>query len=422
MGVQSAGPPGLVIIGSGPAGLSAAESFRERNRDDPVLMLTANPALPYQRPPLSKDFLRGAAEAGDAELHPAEWFADNAVEVVRSQPVDAIDVTQHLVMSRGSSYPYRWLVVTTGALPSPIPVPGGDNALQLRSLADATALREAASGADAAVVIGAGFIGCEAAASLAMRGVATTLVAPDPVPQAKRLGREAGERITALLTEVGVDYLAGVEVTEIGSRGVHLDNGTSIGCDLVLAATGVAPQADVAAQAGISTRDGRIAVDAGMQTSADNVWAAGDVALAQNSLAGRRIAVEHWQDAIDQGVVAGAAAAGEPGEWDGVPGFLDNDRGSNAEVPRLGRRVRNLHPRRTRRGFHGVVRVGRRGRRRTHPQRRRRLRPGRRTHSSAGSGPALVATPGTRVRCATDAPVAVSNTSITTSESRYRPR
>jgi 3-phenylpropionate/trans-cinnamate dioxygenase ferredoxin reductase subunit len=312
---------GLIVVGSGPAGVSAAEAFRQHNSDDTVRILTDDPALPYARPPLSKEFLRGDAEGADAVLHPAQWFEERAIELVATGGVEAIDVTDHCVTADGKSYPYRWLVLACGAKPSPFPVPGGEDALQLRSLADAKLLREAAVKADSAVVIGAGFIGCEAAASLAMRGLATTLVAPDPVPQAKRLGDGAGARITGLLSEAGVRYAGSVSVRGLGDGAVHLDNGVTVDCDLILAATGVQPRSALAAAAGIKTSAGRIVVDSRMRTSADNVYAAGDVAMAHNSTAGRSVAVEHWQDAVDQGEIAGAGAAGHTAEWDGVPGF-----------------------------------------------------------------------------------------------------
>jgi len=313
--------PGLIVVGSGPAGVSAAEAFRRQNPDDTVRILTDDPALPYARPPLSKEFLRGDAEVADAELHPAQWFDERAIELVQTDGVEAVDLAEQRVTAAGKRYPYRWLVLACGAKPSPFPVPGGEKALQLRSLASAETLRNAAAQADSAVVVGAGFIGCEAAASLAMRGVATTLVAPDPVPQAKRLGTDAGQRIARLLGATGARYAGSVSVTGVGDGAVHLDDGVTIHCDLILAATGVQPQSALAAAAGIDTSDGRIVVDAQMRTSAENVYAAGDVALACNSAAGRRLAVEHWQDAVDQGEIAGAGAAGETGEWDGVPGF-----------------------------------------------------------------------------------------------------
>ena len=314
-------PTELIIVGSGPAGVSAAEAFRQHNADDLVRILTDDPDLPYERPPLSKEFLRGDAEAADAQLHPAQWFDDNAIELVRVSDIDAIDSSQQQVTAGGNRYRYRSLVLACGAKPSPFPVPGGEKALQLRSLADAKSLRTAAAKASSAVVIGAGFIGCEAAASLAMRGVAVTLVAPDPVPQAKRLGEDAGKRIVDLLRDVGVRYVGSVSVTGLTEGAVHLDDGVTIDCDLILAATGVKPQSELAASAGVKTGDGRIVVDSHMRTSVENIYAAGDVALAHNSIAGRAVAVEHWQDAVDQGQVAGAGAAGQAAEWDAVPGF-----------------------------------------------------------------------------------------------------
>jgi NADPH-dependent 2,4-dienoyl-CoA reductase/sulfur reductase-like enzyme len=191
----------------------------------------------------------------------------------------------------------------------------------LRSLADATALRDAANNASTAVVIGTGFIGCEAAASLAVQGLSVTLVAPEPLPQEARLGSAAAERLRDLVVQTGAHHVGGVAVEEITDVGVRLDNGVTIDCDFVLAATGVTPQHRLAADAGLDVRDSRIVVDSGMRTSVKGVYAAGDVALARHAVAGRHLAVEHWQDALDQGAIAGTTAAGKTATWDGVPGF-----------------------------------------------------------------------------------------------------
>jgi 3-phenylpropionate/trans-cinnamate dioxygenase ferredoxin reductase component len=312
---------GLIVVGSGPAGLGAAEAFRKHNSRDPVRIVTEDPALPYARPPLSKEFLRGEADSAEAELHPEQWFRDRNIELVRAKRVGDINRTQRYVSAAAQRYSYQTLVLACGAKPSPFPVPGGERALQLRSLADATTLRDAAAQADSAVVIGAGFIGCEAAASLAMRGVATTLVAPDRAPQAKRLGEDAGSKILELLTEASVRFVGSSSVSALSDGTVHLEGGDVINGNLILAATGVTPQSGLAADAGITTSDGRIVVDAQLRTSAENIFAAGDVALARNATAGRPLAVEHWQDAVDQGQIAGAAAAGQSGQWDSVPGF-----------------------------------------------------------------------------------------------------
>jgi NAD(P)H-nitrite reductase large subunit len=310
---------GLIVVGSGPAGVSAAEAFREHNTDDPVRIVTADPAPPYQRPPLSKDFLRGETE--EVDLHPQGWYAERSIELISDVHVDRIDAHAHELTAGGTRLRYSALVLACGAAPVSPPVPGGDSALLLRSLADAQRLREVAAGARAAVVIGAGFIGCEAAASLARTGVAVTQVAPQAVPQQQRLGAQAGERLRGLVTDAGVRYVGEVAVEEIGEDAVRLDNGVTIDCDLVLAATGVRPCTGLGEAAGLDIRDSRIIVDADMRTSAQDIYAAGDVALAFNTTARRVVAVEHWQDAIDQGAIAGTNAAGGRAKWDAVPGF-----------------------------------------------------------------------------------------------------
>jgi NAD(P)H-nitrite reductase large subunit len=309
----------LIVVGSGPAGVAAAEAFRDRDKDSPVQIITADSDSPYARPPLSKEYLRG--ETDDIALHPADWFADHGIDVVCGSEVHRIDTTEQYVHTFDGAYPYRVLVLACGAAPVPLAVPGGEHALQLRSLADAQRLRTAAAGAQSAVVIGAGFIGCEVAASLSLQGVSATLVAPQAMPQQQRLGTEAGERLRRLLVDSGVRFVGGVAVEALHDGAVQLDNGVTVDTELVVAATGVRPNADVARTAGLRIEQSRIVVGADLGTSAPAVFAAGDVALAFNATADRAVAVEHWQDAADQGALAGAAAAGQAGKWDTVPGF-----------------------------------------------------------------------------------------------------
>jgi 3-phenylpropionate/trans-cinnamate dioxygenase ferredoxin reductase component len=310
---------GLIIVGSGPAGVGAAESFREHAPDARIRIFSADIDPPYARPPLSKEYLQGQTD--DVALHPAQWFDERRIELVLDAPVERLDLDERAISVRGRRHSYDSLVLAGGSAPQPPPIPGGDRALLLRSLADAAALRGAAGSAASAVVIGSGFIGCEAAASLALRGIPVTLVAPEQLPQESRLGPEAAERLRALVTKTGAHHVGGVNVEEISDKGVRLDNGVTIDCDLVLAATGVEPQSRIASEAGLQVRDSRIVVGSDMATSVSGVYAAGDVALAYNEVAGRHIAVEHWQDAADHGAVAGASAAGRPAAWDSVPGF-----------------------------------------------------------------------------------------------------
>ena len=312
--------PGFIAIGSGPAGVSAAETFRSKHPGIPVRILTVDAALPYAKPPLSKGYLCGREDKRD--LHSAGWFDRNNVDLIRGVAVDHIDTDgQEVVTAGGQRYPYWHLVVASGARPTKLTIPGAECALTLRSFSDAVALKMAARYADSAVVIGGGLIGCEAAAALAACGVDTALVAPEVVPLQRRFGVEAGERVVKILSDHGVGFVGETTVAEIGESGVVLDDGTAVRADLVVSATGVRPDIRLAEKAGLETRDGRIVVDEHMHASARNVYAAGDVALAHNVTAGRRIRAEHWRDAAQEGLVAGLTAAGFSAAWDQVPGF-----------------------------------------------------------------------------------------------------
>lgn len=311
---------GFLAIGSGPAGLSAAETFRSKHPGIPVRILTLDSALPYAKPPLSKGFLCGREEKRD--LHSAGWFARSNIDLIRGITVDRIDTTsQEVITAGGQRYPYWHLVIASGARPVKLNVPGAEDALTLRSFSDAVALKMAARYADSAVVIGGGLIGCEAAAALAASGVETALVAPEVVPLQRRFGLEAGERVVKILSENGVGFVGETTVAEIGESGVVLDDGTAVQADLVVSANGVRPDIRLAEAAGLETRDGRIVVDEHMHASARNVYAAGDAALAHNVTAGRSIRAEHWRDAAQEGLVAGLTAAGFTAAWDQVPGF-----------------------------------------------------------------------------------------------------
>ncbi|MEW5812433.1 MAG: NAD(P)/FAD-dependent oxidoreductase [Actinomycetota bacterium] len=312
--------PGFLAIGSGPAGVSAAETFRARHRHIPVRILSADPALPYAKPPLSKQYLCG--QAAELDLHSAGWFERNAIDLILGVTVDWIDTAaQEVVTAGGARYPYWHLVLASGARAVPLTVPGAESALALRSFADAVALRMAARHAASAVVVGAGLIGCEAAACLSASGVDTVLVAPEPVPLARRFGVDVGERVVKMLSDAGVRFIGSAPVAAVTETGVLLTSGERVAGDVVVAATGVRPDVRLAEQAGFEMRDGRVVVDEHMRTSVHNVFAAGDITLAHNVTAGRAVAAEHWRDAAQQGLVAGLTAAGFPAVWDRVPGF-----------------------------------------------------------------------------------------------------
>ena len=311
---------GLIVIGSGPGGVSAADAFRQHDRDLPVCILSADPEPPYARPPLSKDYLRG--DTDDVWLHPADWYAERRIDLRLATEVVAIDPSAHTVTAGGTVHSYTSLVLACGSAPTPLPVPGGQHALQLRSLADAARLRKAAS---------------ERHRRWSWGGVHR--MRSGCLPCAQRTGRHAGRSrprcrrrsgsalppdgaSERLVESSGARYVGGASVRELDDGVVRLDDGVS---DRLRPHRrrdrSRHPAASSPRQAGLEIRDSRVVVGADMRTSAPDVYAVGDVALAFNAGAGRHIAVEHWQDADDQGAIAGEVAAGQSSRWQAVPGF-----------------------------------------------------------------------------------------------------
>jgi 3-phenylpropionate/trans-cinnamate dioxygenase ferredoxin reductase component len=297
---------GLVIVGGGPAGLAAARGYRDAGGEGAVAMVAAEHDPPYMRPALSKEFLRGETE--DIALE----ASDLDVDLRLGAEATALDPAARTVTAGGETLGYDACVLAMGAEPARLPVPGAERAMTLRSLESARELRGRAADCTAATVIGSGFIGCEAAASLAMQGLRVTLCSDEPVPQLARLGEQAGRRIAGWLAELGVALELDEAVEEIPAPGER---------ELVLMAAGIRPRSGLAVAAGLATEDDRIVTDERMRTSAEGVYAAGDVALARNAAAGRRLPVEHWGEALNQGEVAGRNAAGEAATWSAAPGF-----------------------------------------------------------------------------------------------------
>ena len=319
---------GLLVIGGGPAGLSAAAGYREAGGRDDVVILTADVSAPYARPPLTKDYLRGDSGAEVLPLVDDGWYTDHGVRLELSTAATRIDPASRLVETTdGQMYRYDRLCLCTGAAPQPMPVPGADSpdVLLVRTRQSGDALRGLTGPGHRVAVLGSGFIGCEAAASLSMTGASVVLITDEQTPHAARLGTEAGRRISAWLTETGVELVLGdavrqVAPTEPGSA-VVLTSGRVIHVDRVVSGGGIAPQSQLAQDAGLQMENGRVVVDSAMRTSAEDVWAAGDVVWAHNDAAGRSLAVEHWGEAETMGMVAGRSAAGAPEHWNKVPGF-----------------------------------------------------------------------------------------------------
>ena len=315
---------GLLVVGSGPGGISAAVAYRDAGGGGPVRVVSADVDAPYERPPLSKQLLRGESEADDHQLHPGAFYSEHGIELRLATTVRELDAPgQAVVLADGERLPYDTCVLATGAAPQRPSLLGAelDHTLVLRSLRDGVTLRDSAAKVVRAVVGGSGFIGCEAAASLAVRGVHVTLVTDEQRPQHNRLGRWAGDRIAEWLRAAGVEMVVGDRMAEVQRDRVRTQGGQELPADLVLFATGVKPRVELAEAAGLAIEDGRIRVDGSMRSSRRDVLALGDVALADNLKAGRPLAVEHWGEALAMGEIAGHVAAGADEQWNEVPGF-----------------------------------------------------------------------------------------------------
>ena len=317
----------LLVIGGGPAGLSAARSYREAGGQGPVAIIGDEHRMPYRRPPLTKELLRGDTTEDDLPIEREEWLSKHNVSLISGRAVRLEPGAHTVVLSGGRELKYRQCVLATGAEPTRLPVQGADDPAVrvLRTLDHLRELQRRLGRGESAVVIGSGFIGCEIAASLRMRGHQVELVSDEAAPNVARLGDEAAAVLAGWLQEQGVSLHLGTAVERIRrtARGFEVTaDGAGVDGNVVIMATGVAPRSElVAAAPCIELADSAIPVSADMRSARADVLAAGDVCRAENLAAGRPLRVEHWGDALTQGEIAGKTAAGKPAAWDQVPGF-----------------------------------------------------------------------------------------------------
>jgi NAD(P)H-nitrite reductase large subunit len=316
----------IVIVGGGPAGQAAAAAYRDAGGAGTVTILAGEADPPYERPPLTKDFLRGESGRDALPLVEPSWYEERGIELRTGAAVTELELGGPTVRTSDEELPFDRVLLATGADPLVPPIPGADReeVQTVRRIADSERLRELGRG-ERALVAGSGFIGCEAAASLAQRGVGVTMATLEELPQVERLGREVGERIAEWLGVLGVEILAEAELAEIGPAGdrsarARFDDGHEEVADRILLSLGVRRNDGLAAAAGLTVAEG-IEVDATMTTADPRVLAAGDVAFAFNATAGRRLRVEHWGEALNMGAVAGRTLAGAEASWDVAPGF-----------------------------------------------------------------------------------------------------
>jgi NADPH-dependent 2,4-dienoyl-CoA reductase/sulfur reductase-like enzyme/nitrite reductase/ring-hydroxylating ferredoxin subunit len=316
-------PSSVVIVGGGAAGLAAADMLRRDKYNGPITMISADADPPVDRPNLSKDFLAGEAQDDWMPLWPADLYAQRRVDLILGTRVTSIDtVARKVLLEGGSVKEFGALLISTGADPVRLTIPGGDTAsvLYLRTFADSRAIVERITIAKHVVVVGASFIGLEVAASLRTRGVAVDIVAPEQQPLERVLGTEIGRFVRTLHEAHGVVFHLGQTVASMSGRTITLSGGGTLDTDFIVMGVGVRASIDLAQRAGLAVDRG-ISVDEFLETSTPGIFAAGDVARWPDVHTGERIRVEHWVVAERQGQTAAKNILGGRVRFDAVPYF-----------------------------------------------------------------------------------------------------
>jgi 3-phenylpropionate/trans-cinnamate dioxygenase ferredoxin reductase subunit len=322
----------FIIVGGGLAGAIAAQTLREEGFDGRITLLSAEPHRPYERPPLSKDYLQGKADRDSVFVHPEQWYVDHAVELRLGTAVTAIDpVSQTVTTATGARLGYDKLLLATGSVPRRLSLPGADldGVHYLRNIEDSDRIKAGFARARRVAIVGAGWIGLETAAAARNAGLDVTLLEAAEMPLLRVLGPEAAPIFADLHRDHGVELRCQVSVAELaGTNGavtsVILSDGSRIDADLVLVGVGITPNTQLAAEAGLDVDNG-IIVDEHLRTSNADIFAAGDVANAYNPRLDRRLRVEHWENARRQGATAAKAMLGQ-GVVDTRPSYFFSDQ------------------------------------------------------------------------------------------------
>jgi len=323
--------PAFVIVGASLAGAKAAETLREEGFAGTVVLIGAEEQYPYERPPLSKGYLLGKDDRESIFPLADGWYAEHQVDLRLGATVTSIDrAGRRVTLADGQSVPYDRLLITTGASPRRLNIPGTDldGVRYLRTVGDSERLAAALRGGGQVVIAGAGWIGLETAAAAREFGCEVTVVEPEPGVLQRSLGPELGEVFADLHRSHGVTFRFGEGLSEVTGAGGAVtgaitSSGAELPADTVLIAVGVAPNSGLAADAGLEVDNG-IVVDETLRTSDPEIFAAGDVASAFNSLLGRRIRVEHWGNALAGGPLAAQSMLGQDVTYDWVPYFFSD--------------------------------------------------------------------------------------------------
>jgi|SRR5215210_712776 len=327
----------FVIVGAGLAGGGAATTLREEGFDGRVVLIGAEPRPPYERPPLSKEYLRGESPFEQALFRPPDFYGENDIETRFGVRLTRVDATEKVVdLDDEESVPYDALLVATGARNRRIPIPGLDleGIYDLRTVADCDRIRAEISPGHKAVVVGMGFIGSEVAASLRQSGVEVTVVDRNTVPLRRVLGEEVGRVVEEIHRDHGTELIFEDRVAAFEGTGrvgrVTTQRGHRIECDFVVVGLGVEPVTDTLAGTGVEIDNG-VLVDEHCRTSVEGIYAAGDIANHYHPVFRRHIRVEHWQNALKQGPAAGRNMLGKNEPYEEIPWFWSDQYEHNIQ-------------------------------------------------------------------------------------------
>ncbi len=320
----------FVIVGGGLAGAKAVEALRESNFDGHIILFADEKHLPYERPPLSKEYLAGKKSLNDFTVQNSDWYRDNHVDLRLGSRVSSVDTAEHTVgLPDGTTARYDKLLLATGSAARHPPISGSDadGVHYLRTYEDAMTLNSVLVEGSSLAVVGAGWIGLEVAAAARQRGVDVTVVETAKQPLLAALGETVGEVFAALHRDHGVDLRLQTQVEEITAddgraTGLRMRDGSTVAAEAVLVSVGAKPNVELAEQAGLSMGDGGVRVDASLRTSDPDIYAVGDIAAAEHPLFGTRIRTEHWANALKQPAVAAAGMLGKPSEYAELPYFF----------------------------------------------------------------------------------------------------
>ncbi|HXS67022.1 MAG TPA: FAD-dependent oxidoreductase [Streptosporangiaceae bacterium] len=319
----------FVIVGASLAGANAAQALRDEGFDGSIVLIGDEREQPYERPPLSKDYLMG--KSGKEKLYalPADWYAQNNVELRLGESAIGVDRgAKQVTLASGETVGYTKLLLTTGSSPRRLSIPGADadGVHYLRRVQDSDAIKAAIDAASKIAVIGAGWIGLEAASAARAAGVEVSVIEMAELPLLRVLGREVAQVFADLHKANGTELIFGATVAEIivkdgKASGVRLGDGRDVEADAVIVGVGITPNVGLAADAGLAVDNG-IVVDARLQTSDPDIFAAGDVANAFHPAYGKHLRVEHWSNARHQPRAAAKAMLGQDVSFDRVPYFF----------------------------------------------------------------------------------------------------